>query len=110
VRVTSHGKGKKKKFLQLGGMSHFSDRPTGNSTELVLTAIDRQFSSGPDGNLTTNFEPAFSSLSFKGRKRHTTLMESSAGISRSPDIALIFYMHQIQHKTNYKLFIHFATN
>lgn len=33
-----------------------------------------------------NFEPAFSSLSFNGRKRHTTLMLSSAAISRSADI------------------------
>jgi hypothetical protein len=48
-----------------------------------LTPIDIQFSSCPCGNFTTNFEPAFSSESFKGRNRQTTLIESSAGISRS---------------------------
>lgn len=53
-----------------------------------LTPIERQFSSGPVGNFTINLDPARSSLSFSGRKRHTTLMLSSAGISRSPDILL----------------------
>lgn len=52
----------------------------------VLTAIDIQFSSWLFGNLTMNFEPAFSSLSFSGRKRHTTRILSSAAISRSADI------------------------
>lgn len=51
-----------------------------------LTAIDMQFSSWLFGNFTMNFELAFSSLSFNGRKRHTTLMLSSAAISRSADI------------------------
>lgn len=49
----------------------------------LLTPIDIQFSSCPCGNFTTNFDPARSSESFNGRKRHTTLMLSSAGISRS---------------------------
>lgn len=52
----------------------------------TLTPIVMQFSSGPVGNLTTNFEPAFSSESFNGRKRQTTLMLSSAAISRSAAI------------------------
>lgn len=42
-----------------------------------------QFSSGPVGNFTMNFEPAFSSESLRGRKRHTTLILSSAAISLS---------------------------
>lgn len=40
------------------------------------TPIDTQFSSV---NLATNLEPAFSSASFSGLNRHTTLMLSSAG-------------------------------
>lgn len=55
----------------------------------ILTPIDIQLSSGPDGNLHMNFEPAFSSESFKGLNRQTTFMLSSAAISRSrcsPDI------------------------
>lgn len=47
----------------------------------ILTPMDRQFSSPLLGNLTTNLDPAFSSLSFRGRKRHTTLILSSAGNS-----------------------------
>jgi len=42
-----------------------------------------QLSSPPDGNFTMNFEPAFSSELFKGLNLHTTLMQSSAAISRS---------------------------
>lgn len=56
----------------------------------LITAMDMQFSSALFGNLTTNFEPARSSLSFRGRKRQTTLMLSSAGISRSADISMQF--------------------
>lgn len=52
----------------------------------ALTPIDIQFSSAVFGNLTITLDPAFSSLSFSGRKRHTTLMLSSAAISRSADI------------------------
>lgn len=52
----------------------------------LLTPIDKQFSSCEFGNLTITLDPAFSSLSFSGRKRHTTLMLSSAAISRSADI------------------------
>lgn len=58
-------------------------------TKFPLTEIDMQFSSWLFGNLTMNFEPAFSSLSLRGRKRHTTLMLSSAAISRSADIMMI---------------------
>lgn len=54
----------------------------------LITAMDMQFSSTLFGNLTTNFEPALSSLSLSGRKRQTTLMLSSAGISRSADISI----------------------
>jgi len=52
----------------------------------VLTPIVMQFSSGPVGNLTTNLDPAFSSESFRGRKRQTTLILSSAAISLSAAI------------------------
>lgn len=45
-----------------------------------------QLSSGPEGNLTINLDPAFSSESFSGRNRQTTLMLSSAAISRSAAI------------------------
>lgn len=75
------------------------------------TAIEMQFSSVLFGNLTMNLEPAFSSLSFSGRKRHTTLILSSAGISRisrSADILTpkavltkqlsYIYIKLIQHK------------
>lgn len=48
---------------------------------VILTPIDKQFSSPLFGNLTTNLEPAFSSLSFSGRNRHTTRILSSAGNS-----------------------------
>lgn len=43
-----------------------------------------QFSSFPEGNLTMNFDPAFSSESLRGRNLQTTLILSSAGISLSP--------------------------
>lgn len=66
--------------------SHFHHKSLEINIGKTLTPIERQFSSGPCGNLTTNFDPAFSSESFNGRKRHTTLMLSSAGISRSADI------------------------
>lgn len=52
----------------------------------VLTPIVMQFSSGPVGNFTMNLDPAFSSESFSGRKRQTTLMLSSAAISLSAAI------------------------
>lgn len=61
-----------------------------------LTAIDIQFSSWVFGNFTITFDPAFSSLSFSGRKRHTTLMLSSAAISRSADI---FNYHTLNYST-----------
>lgn len=53
--------------------------------------MDMQFSSDPDGNLTMNFDPAFSSELFNGLNRQTTLILSSAAISRSPD--MITYFH-----------------
>ena len=49
----------------------------------ILTPIEMQFSSPPDGNLTTNLDPAFSSESLSGRNLQTTLILSSAAISRS---------------------------
>lgn len=49
----------------------------------LLTAMVIQFSSCPCGNFTTNLEPALSSESFSGRNLQTTLILSSAGISRS---------------------------
>ena len=48
-----------------------------------LTPIETMLSSGPEGNLTMNFEPVFSSESFNGLKRQMTLMESSVGSSFS---------------------------
>lgn len=59
--------------------------------------MDMQFSSTLFGNLTTNFEPALSSLSLSGRKRQTTLMLSSAGISRSADISIFKHFLYIIH-------------
>lgn len=44
------------------------------------------WSSLPGGNLTMNFDPALSSASFKGRKRHTTRILSSPGASLSADM------------------------
>lgn len=64
--------------------THTVNQP--NKSKQILTAIDIQFSSAEFGNLTITLDPAFSSLSFSGRKRHTTLMLSSAAISRSADI------------------------
>lgn len=58
-------------------------RVTMAKIRLTLTPIVMQFSSGPVGNFTTNLEPAFSSESFSGRKRQTTLILSSAAISLS---------------------------
>lgn len=52
-------------------------------TMFELTPMEMQLSSGPEGNFTMNLEPAFSSESLSGRNRHTTLMLSSAAISRS---------------------------
>lgn len=57
--------------------------------QIQLTPIDMQFSSGPDGNLTMNFDPAFSSESFKGLNLQTTLMLSSAAISLSRSVAIL---------------------
>lgn len=64
----------------------------------VLTAIEMQLSSLPEGNLTTNLDPAFSSESLRGRNRHTTLMLSSAAISRSPDIFSFHTPHNVINK------------
>lgn len=52
-------------------------------TMFELTPMEMQLSSGPEGNFTMNLEPAFSSESLSGRNRHTTLILSSAAISRS---------------------------
>lgn len=52
------------------------------------TPMEMQFSSPPDGNLTMNLEPAFSSESFSGRNLQTTLMLSSAAISRSLGVSI----------------------
>lgn len=65
---------------------------------MLLTPIDIQFSSAVFGNLTITLDPAFSSLSFSGRKRHTTLMLSSAAISRSADI---FNYHTLVRRLSY---------
>jgi hypothetical protein len=51
-----------------------------------------QFSSPPDGNLTMNLEPAFSSESLSGRNLQTTLMLSSAAISRSLGVSIAIAM------------------
>ena len=70
-----------------------------NSGHPVLTPMDRQFSSPLLGNFTMNLEPAFSSLSFSGRKRHTTLILSSAGSSArsggAADIATQFSLSKL---------------
>ncbi|KYQ49758.1 hypothetical protein ALC60_11160 [Trachymyrmex zeteki] len=50
--------------------------------------MEMQFSSPPDGNFTMNLEPAFSSESFSGRNLQTTLMLSSAAISRSLGVSI----------------------
>lgn len=54
----------------------------------LRTPMEMQFSSPPDGNLTMNLEPAFSSESFNGRNLQTTLMLSSAAISRSLGVSI----------------------
>lgn len=54
--------------------------------------MEIQFSSALLGNLTMNLEPALSSLSLRGRKRQTTLILSSAGISRSADMLLAVFL------------------
>lgn len=60
----------------------------GTHLKWVLTPMEMQFSSPPEGNFTINLDPAFSSESLRGLKRQTTLMLSSAAISLSPDIFL----------------------
>lgn len=50
--------------------------------------MEMQLSSAPDGNLTMNLEPAFSSESLSGRNLQTTLMLSSAAISRSLGVSM----------------------
>lgn len=52
------------------------------------TPMEMQFSSPPAGNLTMNLEPAFSSESLSGRNLQTTLMLSSAAISRSLGVSI----------------------
>lgn len=72
----------------------------------LLTLIDRQFFSWEFGNFTiTFFDPALSSLSFRGRKRHTTRILSSA-ILRSADMFnhIVLKRWIILHK----FFFHFA--
>lgn len=58
-----------------------------------------QFSSPPEGNLTMNLLPAFSSESLSGLKRQTTLILSSAAISLSPDMLNFGYCHTTFIKT-----------
>lgn len=48
---------------------------------IQLTAMETQDSSDPAGNLTTNFDPARSSWSLRGRNRQMTRIVSSRGIS-----------------------------
>lgn len=67
-----------------------------------LTPIEIQLSSGPEGNFTINLEPAFSSESLRGRNRHTTLMLSSAAISRSAAI-FIYKISYTKHFLNVKI-------
>lgn len=51
--------------------------------------MEMQLSSDPEGNLTMNLEPAFSSESLSGRNLQTTLMLSSAAISRSLGVSMV---------------------
>lgn len=62
--------------------------PTFTGRDVPRTPIEMQFSSPPAGNLTMNLEPAFSSESLSGRNLQTTLILSSAAISRSLGVSI----------------------
>lgn len=71
--------------------------------------MEMQLSSGPEGNFTMNLEPAFSSESLSGRNRHTTLMLSSAAISRSAAIfvkIIAYTKHRLRNQKNKTLLEH----
>ena len=53
------------------------------------TPIETHWSSVPEGNLTMNFEPVFSSVSLSGRNRQMTRMESSLGGTMSFSSAIL---------------------
>lgn len=83
----------KKHFYVATYHSHINLSHSFYRNSFLLTAIDIQFSSAVFGNFTITFDPAFSSLSFSGRKRHTTRMLSSAAISRSADMFIFYFTH-----------------
>ncbi len=49
--------------------------------------MEAMLSAGPDGNLTTNFDPVRSSVSLRGLNRQMTRMLSSVGSSFSAEAA-----------------------